>query len=46
MGSWKPGIKTCELGKEGSNLVSVTERMSDRIYLGYNLCWYKKILCS
>ena len=20
MGSWKPGIKNCELGKEGSNL--------------------------
>ena len=28
MGSWKPGIKNCELGKEGSNLVSATERMS------------------
>ena len=28
MGSWKPGIKNWELGKEGSNLVSVTERMS------------------
>ena len=28
MGSWKSGIKNCELGKEGSNLVSVTERMS------------------
>ena len=27
MGSWKPGIKNCELGKEGSNLVSATERM-------------------
>ena len=29
MGSWKPGIKNCELGKEGSNLVSATERMSN-----------------
>ena len=28
MGSWKPGIKNCELGKGGSNLVSDTERMS------------------
>ena len=28
MGSWKPGIKNCKLGKEGSNLFSVTERMS------------------
>ena len=28
MGSWKPGIKNCEFGKEGSNLVSVAERMS------------------
>ena len=28
MGSWKPDIKNCELGKEGSNLVSATERMS------------------
>ena len=28
MGWWKPGIKNCEFGKEGSNLVSDTERMS------------------
>ena len=28
MGSWKPGIKDCKLGKERSNLVSATERMS------------------
>ena len=28
MGSWKQGIKNCELGKEWSNLVSPTERMS------------------
>ena len=28
MGSWKTGIKNCELGKEGCNLVSNTERMS------------------
>ena len=28
MGSWKQGIKNCELGKEESNLVSATERMS------------------
>ena len=28
MGSWKQGIKNCELGKNGSNLVSSTERMS------------------
>ena len=28
MGSWKPGIKNCELRKEGSNLVSATEKMS------------------
>ena len=28
MGSWKPGIKSCELRKEGSNLVSATEKMS------------------
>ena len=28
MGSWKPGIKNWELGKEGFNLVSATERMS------------------
>ena len=28
MGSWKPGIRNCELGKEGPNLVSATERMS------------------
>ena len=46
MGSWEPSIKNCELGKQGSNLVSVTERRSDRIYLGYDLCWYKKRLCS
>ena len=28
MGSRKPGIKNCELGKEGFNLVLETERMS------------------
>ena len=28
MSSWKPGIKNCELGNEGSYLVSATERMS------------------
>ena len=25
---WKPGIENWELGKEGSNLVSATEKMS------------------
>ena len=28
MASWKLGNKNCESGKEGSNLVSDTERMS------------------
>ena len=28
MGSCKPGIENCKLGKEGSNFVSATERMS------------------
>ena len=28
MGSWKPGIKICELGKEISNFVSFTEGIS------------------
>ena len=28
MGSCKPGIENCELGKEGSNFVSATEGMS------------------
>ena len=28
MGSWKPSIKNCGLGKDGSNLVAATERMS------------------
>ena len=28
MGSWKPDIKNCELGKEGSNLVSAAKKMS------------------
>ena len=28
MGSRKPGIKNCELGKDGFNLVLETERMS------------------
>ena len=27
VGSWKPGIKNYELGKEASSLVSATERM-------------------
>ena len=45
MGSWKPGIKNCELGKEGSNLVAATERMSTFLDIKSqklsNLFWIK-----
>ena len=55
MGSWKPGIKNCELGKEGSNLVSATERMStfldikfisDRIYVDIRKNYVLRIFYS
>ena len=33
MGSWETGNESCKLGKEGSNLVSATERSSTYLFV-------------